>query len=521
MQLHNEHYSLLIIGGGITGLTSAIAFAKNSDMNKENVLVLEQQNIVGGMVTSFRRKGFLFDTSQLISDPEDLFEYLEIDLPLKRFKNYFARIFLVKDGAVEKICIPNGVENFRNMLIEKYPEDKKAINKFFDYSKKMFDEVIHLKVEPSFIDILKILYKCPRTVLNSGKTFSEYFKKFGFKNSQIHEVFDVFAAFSGLPAERAVALMTTSAMNTSLNGTYRPERGFIQFPHALKKRAIELGCDVKTKSKVKRIIVDEGKAKGVELENGSVITADNLITTIDPKVLMNNLIGKEKLESISKKYTKKTEDVKMSTSSVTISLGLDDKIDLNALGLDCGYNVITTGEGTFEYLFKAFDRGVYLLDENRFHCAVICPSLTTGGKQVVTIRVVPMPMKDWSYWRENDPEKYQQEKDRVSSFYIKQVEKYLIPNLREHIEYVDVATPATFERYSGSPTGSNYDMAPYPNNFGLKRLKMRTPIKNLYQPKFSHGLWPSMQAGLQAVDMILGGKIMQGRSRYVGENFKK
>jgi len=107
-----------------------------------------------------------------------------------------------------------------------------------------------------------------------------------------------------------------------------------------------------------------------------------------------------------------------------------------------------------------------------------------------------------------------EQKEEVSNFYISQVEKYLIPNLKNHIIYKDIATPATYERYIGTPSGSNYDMAPYIDNFGLKRLKMRTPIKCLYQPKYSHGIWPSMQAGIQVIDMILNGKILNGYSRY-------
>ena len=47
----------------------------------------------------------------------------------------------------------------------------------------------------------------------------------------------------------------------------------------------------------------------------------------------------------------------MSTSSINISLGLDDTIDLEALGLDCGYNVVTTGGDTFERLFDAYEMG--------------------------------------------------------------------------------------------------------------------------------------------------------------------
>jgi len=513
MKIENN-YSLIVIGAGITGLSSAIAFAKNSKNIKTPVLVLEQHSIVGGMVTSYKREGFLFDTAQLIPDPEDLFEYLNIDLPIKKFQNYFARIFLVRSEHTTEIKIPCGMDNFKEMLIERYPDEKVALTDFFAYSKAIFDELYYLKVEPSLVDLIKILIRCPKTVKNSKKTFKEYVKRFQFQQKELEEIFDVFAAFSGLPAERAVAMMTVAAMNTSLNACYRPEKGFIHLPLALKKRAEELGCEVRTNTKVAKILVENNMAKGVELESGEKIFAEYIITTTDTKVSMEKLVGMQVLEKANPKYAAKVNEVKMSASAITIALGLDDTIDLNEFGLDCGYNVITTGKNTFERLFIAYDNNEYILDDKNFHCAVICPSLTTGGKPTLIIRVVPVPMGKWKEWRENDYQKYKEEKERVAYFYIDQVEKYLIPDLKNHIVFMDISSPATYERFIGTPTGSNYDMAPYPDNFGLKRLKMRTPIKNLYLPKFSHGIWPSMQAGLQAADMILGGKIMNGYSRY-------
>jgi phytoene dehydrogenase-like protein len=204
----------------------------------------------------------------------------------------------------------------------------------------------------------------------------------------------------------------------------------------------------------------------------------------------------------------------MSTSSMHISLGLDDAIDLRAMGLEGGYNVITTGRGTFARLFDAFDRGELGCSSSCFHTAVICPSLVTGGKPSLTIRAVPMPMADWSHLRKSDPAAYAVRKRAVADFFIEQVERYAIADLRRHIQVVDIATPATFARYTRSLQGQNYDMAPYPDNFGRRRLPMRTPIKGLYQPKFSNGIWPCMMAGLQAVDMMLGGAVMHGYSRY-------
>ncbi len=33
-------------------------------------------------------------------------------------------------------------------------------------------------------------------------------------------------------------------------------------------------------------------------------------------------------------------------------------------------------------------------------------------------------------------------------------------------------------------------------------------------PKFSHGIWACMQSGLQAADLMCGGRIMHGNARF-------
>ena len=124
-----------------------------------------------------------------------------------------------------------------------------------------------------------------------------------------------------------------------------------------------------------------------------------------------------------------------------------------------------------------------------------------------------MGLGDWAKLRETDRSKYNEEKNKWGDFFINIVEKYLIPDLREHILISDISTPATYARYSSSPTGSIFDMAPYTNNFGRTRLKMRTPIKGLFQPKFVHGVFGSLLAGMQVNDMMLNNKVMGGYAR--------
>jgi phytoene dehydrogenase-like protein len=161
-----------------------------------------------------------------------------------------------------------------------------------------------------------------------------------------------------------------------------------------------------------------------------------------------------------------------------------------------------------------WEDNILLTSDEKFHFALYSPSQITGGKQNLVIHVVPVPYSFWTDLRRENYQKYISEKEKIADFYIDKVEKYLIPGLRKHITMIDVSTPATYARYIGSPTGSNYDMMPVPENFGKNRLKVRTPVKNLFLPKFSHGIWPSVQGGLQVIDMISGGKIMNGNSSF-------
>jgi hypothetical protein len=43
---------------------------------------------------------------------------------------------------------------------------------------------------------------------------------------------------------------------------------------------------------------------------------------------------------------------------------------------------------------------------------------------------------------------------------------------------------------------------------------VKTPVKGLLVPKFAHGVFGAMNSGLQAVDILLDGKVMQGNSRF-------
>ncbi len=510
-----KNYKLIVIGAGMAGLSAGITWAINNNLDTNPVLLIEKQPKTGGFVTSYEREGFVFDTCQMIPNISEILDYLGIEIELKKFKGYYMRILVVnpETNDVRILELPSGLDTFKKKLMDQYPNNASQIEKFLDYSREMYMELFNLKVEPNFIDILKLLFTCPKIVKNSSKTFKKYFNQFGITEPDVIEIFNVFADFSALPSEQVSAIVPISAMNSLLDGAYRTKTGFIDFSNKLQERYLNLGGELLLNTEVTKILIEDDQVKGVQLKNGEIIYSDYVVTTVDTMLAMKKLVGLEKIRSIDKKYADKIESIKMSTSSINVSLGLDDKLDLAGLGMDCGYNVITTGGDTYDRLFDAYEKGDIGFSDKRFHIGVICPSITTGGQPNLTIRVSPMALGDWAKLRETDRPKYEEEKKKWGDFFINIVEKYLIPGLRKHILISDISTPATYARYSSSPTGSIFDMAPYTNNFGRTRLKMRTPIKGLFQPKFVHGVFGSLLAGMQVNDMILNRKVMNGNAR--------
>ena len=195
-------------------------------------------------------------------------------------------------------------------------------------------------------------------------------------------------------------------------------------------------------------------------------------------------------------------------------MGLDDATFLHERGLPCGYALLTSGTDTFPRLFAEFQKNRWGITPECFNICLAWPPTADQHKPVLSIQALPVPVENWVRLRSEDRQRYIQEKEKRADLLIGIVEKYLLPGLRGHILMKDICTPATYVRYSGAPSGSIYDMASVPANFGNHRLPVITPVRGLLLPKFAHGAFGSMNSGLQAVDILLKGQVMHGNSRF-------
>lgn len=506
----NTTYDMIIIGAGIAGLGTALLWQKNRPDDK--ILIIEKEPFPGGYVTAYRRGDYVFETTQLFPDIIEIVDYIGLDLNLKQYEGNFMRRLVVDGDKVKEYHLPAGAENLKKSLQDLFPEDAKKIAALFDYSVSMFSQVRSLKAISTPIDKILTPFRAPKVVANLNRTYSGLLDKFNIDNPELRELMDTFTSFAGVPPGRASSILTTGAMLSSISRCFRPWGYYDEFPAGMAALFQQRGGEIRLNAPVEKIATEGGRAISVNVSGDeNSISASRFVSTVDPNVLVHRLVGDEAFPS---SYVDKLNSTVMSSSSMNIALGLDDKIDMTSMDLDYPYNVVSTGLGTTDKLFDAFMEGRNAFSPDLFHMGVLCPSLTTGGKSTVTLRIVPMAPTDWMEWKTSDPHRYAEEKEKWADLFIGLTEKYMIPGLSSHIVVKDIATPATYARYSGSPTGSLYDMASLVTQFGPKRLGLQTPIENLVQPKFSHGLYGSMMGAVQVVDLMLDRKFNGGNSLF-------
>ena len=126
-------YDLIIIGSGISGMTAGIIAAKEG----EKVLVLEQHSVPGGLMQTYKRAGMLFPTGVhrlgSLNPGEPLwyyFKYIDILDRLKLVKldeNCFEKIYFPG----KTYDIPMGHAQYKQRLLENFPDEKQAISTYF------------------------------------------------------------------------------------------------------------------------------------------------------------------------------------------------------------------------------------------------------------------------------------------------------------------------------------------------------------------------------------------------------
>jgi phytoene dehydrogenase-like protein len=233
---------------------------------------------------------------------------------------------------------------------------------------------------------------------------------------------------------------------------------------------------------VQHVLLRNGEAKGVVLENGDELLANQIISNLDPNRTYLKMVGEEHLPQ---EVANDIKRYKLRGSSGKVNLALDRVPEFSCRpGIGDHLRGDVAIAPSIDYLEKAFDQAKYGDFSTRPYINAVIPTLTDPtlappGKHILScfVQYAPYHIKEGA---ENWP-KY---RDAFGEAVIDTMEEY-VPGLRNMIIYKQVLTPWDLEQQMGLTEGNIFQ-----GELSLEQLLFQRPVAGYAKYKTAiNNLW--------------------------------
>lgn len=496
-----QKYDAIIIGGGHNGLITAGYLAKAG----KRVLVLERRYLVGGAsVTEEIFPGFKYTVFSYVVSllrPEivrDLqlakhgFTVLPLESTLTPLQD---GRFLYRDG--DHYATLRSIAQFSQRDADAYD----------DYSRSMYFMAKAVKYilgvippDPTTFnprDLMGLvemarhflgldeekLYMLAKLMTMSAADFVEqWFESEPLKGTL--SASGIIGTYLG-PRSPGTAYVLLHHYMGEIDGAFRAwgfaKGGTGGIANAIARAAQSFGAEIRCNAPVAQVIVKNGQAVGVALENGDEIYAGVVASSLDPKLTFLDLVDSGQLPG---DLVADIQRFNIRGSSGKVNLALDALPDLSCLpGPGRHLAGAISISPSVDYIERAFDDAKYGDFSQRPFIDMIIPSvidpdMAPPGKHVVScfVQYAPYELREGT-WDEK--------REAFGDAVVDTLAQY-IPNLKEIILHRQVLTPLDIERTIGISQGNIFH-----GELSLSQLfflrpaagyaKYRTPIRNYYQ----------------------------------------
>ena len=432
-------YDVTVIGSGLAGLTCANMLARNG----HSVLLLEQHHQLGGLAAWFKRKGgHIFDVS-LHGFPVGMIKTCR-KYWTPEIANMIVQLKGIRfDNPQFSLTTTFDRDDFTRILQEGFKIPRENIEAFFNTARDMnfYDDQtmtireLFEKFFPGHDDVVRMLME-PITYAN-GSTLDEPAITYGI----------VFSNFMS-------------------KGVYTVRGGTDKFIGAMEVELKKNGVDIRTSCPVERIIIEGKKVAGV-VAKGKTIKCRAVVSNGNLKSTVHKFVGDE---HFSESFIKKAREVRLNNSSCQVYMGIKkgEKIDY-------------IGDLLFTSVAEKFD-SVKLCsrDITSRTFSIYYPETRPGSDMYSIVSSTNANYKDWAVLSQ---EEYRASKKELIESTLDALGKY-IPGVRSKIDWVEAATPKTFQRYTLHECGAS---------FGTKFEGLKV---SMGLPEEIHGLFHTGSVGI-------------------------
>lgn len=512
-------YEVIVVGGGIAGLTAAAFVAKAG----RSVLLCEKENHCGGLVNSFERDGFIYDGGiRAMENSGILFPMIKrLGLDLQFVKN---KITVGIENKVIPICSEESVTDYQTLLTDLYPESSEEIDNIVAQIRKImhYMDVQYGIDNPAFLDmkedreymIKKILPWMFKYVLTVRKITAlntpvvEFLNQFTENQALVDIITQHF--FQETPAFFALSYIKLYLdYYYPLGGTGKVIDELVDFIQQ-RQGAIKKNMEI--------VRVDPAKNEAIDAQ-GNCYCYERLIWAADLKTLYRRVdlenYRDDRVKLAIKRRTSEIEHKTGNDSVLTLYLGID---------LDPSYFAGIASEHFFftpsrvgqseagplpnngekeeirQWLEKFFSLTTYEISIPVLRDSTLAPEGKTG--------LIVSVLFDYRLTKEiSEMGWYEEFKSFTEASMINTLGNSIFPRIKGAVLHQFTSTPLTMERYTGNSdgaiTGWSFTNRPMPAENRLTKIfsATETVIPGVYQA----GQWTYSPSGLPI--SILTGKL--------------
>jgi len=503
-----NNYDVIVIGGGHNGLVNAAYLARAG----RKVLVLERRHVLGGAaVTEELYPGYKYSVASYVVSllrPEII---RELDLPRHGLE------ILPLDGTFTPM--PDGdylwrVNDHAKTRREIARHSKVDAEAYEEYGKAMVEMGRFVKPilnmtppDPTSLD--------PRGLMNLiflGRRFQSLPDQDKYNQIQLMTMSAVDFLDQWFETDVLKATMAASGIIGTFLGVRSPGTAYVLLHHymgeidgafrswglsrggtgaisnAIGDAAREAGVDIRTEASVSHILVKEGAAVGVVLENGDYFTADVVSSSLDPRQTFTRLVGEQHLPG---DFVEDVRRYKFRGSSGKVNLSLDALPEFTCLpGAGAHLRGAMSVSPSVDYMERAYDEAKYGRYSRKPYIDMVIPSLTDPsvappGKHVMScfVQYAPYHLKEPSTGS-GQGGSWDDHREAFGDTVVNAIAEYA-PNIKSLILHRQVLTPLDIERQFGLSEGNIFQ-----GELTLEQLfflrpapgwaQYKTPIRNLY-----------------------------------------
>jgi all-trans-retinol 13,14-reductase len=492
----------IVIGSGVGGLAAAAALAKRG----KRVLLLEQHTVPGGQTQTFRRQDWVFATGV---------HYVSGVGPQDGPEGQFRRLLeWLGDGSLQfapcvnpydivrlpgfEFGIPHPEAAYRSALHGHFPGETAAIDRWFHAcheARKAGTTLMAAHNLPAWIGWGFRLLRGRQANDWSNRTLADQLADIA--HPQLRAVLGARWGDYGAPPTTAPFIEHAWVTGAYDGGAYYPVGGPARFAETLLPTVRAAGGECRLGADVRKILVEDGRAVGVEVVEGGSVNMERAEHVISDIGLANTLACLD--SSVAGAWREQASPLSPGLGHVALYLGLEG--DIAAAGATSANH----------WIYDSEDIGCVWrqpADEDAPGLFVSFPSLKdpawrgppTAEVLALVDRAAFAPWLD-----EPQPaDDYAAFKDWVAQRLLVQFQRHF-PTLAPMVRFHEAATPLTQRRFVRAVGGSMYGIEMSVERQGSDALRLRTPVPGLLlagQDVIGPGVQAAFMGGLMAAATV-------------------